>query len=150
DVPDSESLRNSRLQKTYLHVTKHIKNLCRYEGAYYRRVRASGRVCPLCSRWCEEVEHRYYQCPKCGITFDRDYGGAFNTALEALPPPLAEELRKWLKAHPKALARNYANPAGAKAAAELNRLRAPLPGTPAWTSSPFGGRSRGAARAMRG
>ncbi|MEM4886094.1 MAG: zinc ribbon domain-containing protein, partial [Thermofilum sp.] len=114
DVPDSESLRNSRLQKTYLHVTKLVKNLCAYEGALYRRVRASGRACPLCSRWCEEVEHRYYQCPRCGITFDRDYGSAFNTALRVLPPTLADELRKWLKAHPKALAPNYANPAAAR------------------------------------
>ncbi|MEM4665878.1 MAG: zinc ribbon domain-containing protein [Thermofilum sp.] len=109
DVPDPESLRNSRLQKTYLHVTKLVKNLCRYEGALYRRVRASGRVCPLCGRWCEEVEHRYYRCPSCGIVVDRDYGGAFNAGLEALPPPLADELRKWLKAHPKALAANYGN-----------------------------------------
>ncbi|MEM4852516.1 MAG: zinc ribbon domain-containing protein [Thermofilum sp.] len=150
DVPDPDSLRNSKLQKTYLRVEKLVKNLCRYEGALYRRVRASGRACPLCSRWCEEVEHRYYQCPSCGIVVDRDYGGAFNAGLEALPPLLAEELRKWLRSHPKALARNYANPAGAKAAAELNRLRAPLPGTPARTSSPFGGRSWGAARAKRG
>ncbi|MEM0494173.1 MAG: hypothetical protein QXU72_02755 [Thermofilum sp.] len=121
DVPDSGSLRNSRLQKTYLRVVKLVKNLCAYEGALYRRVRASGRVCPLCSSWCEEVEHRYYRCPCCGIVVDRDYGGAFNAALEALPPTLADTLRKWLRAHPKALARNYANPAGAKATAELNR-----------------------------
>ncbi|MEM4899606.1 MAG: hypothetical protein QXM99_04260, partial [Thermofilum sp.] len=108
----SESLRNSRLQKTYLHVTKHIKNLCRYEGAYYRRVRASGRVCPLCSRWCEEVEHRYYQCPSCGIVVDRDYGASFTAALVVLSPTLADMLRKWLKAHPKALAPNYGNKPG--------------------------------------
>ncbi|MEM0377451.1 MAG: zinc ribbon domain-containing protein, partial [Thermofilum sp.] len=121
------------------------------EGALYRRVRVSGRVCPLCGRWCEEVEHRYYRCPRCGIVVDRDYGASFTAALETLPPPLAEELRKWLRAHPKALARNYANPAGAKATAELNRLRgAPLPGTPSGRASPFGGRSWGTACATRG
>ncbi|MEM4444907.1 MAG: zinc ribbon domain-containing protein [Thermofilum sp.] len=140
DVPDPDSLRNSRLQKTYLRVEKLVKNLCRYEGALYRRVRASGRVCPLCSRWCEEVEHRYYQCPSCGIVVDRDYGGAFNAGLEALPPLLAEELRKWLRSHPKALARNYNNPAGrGKGNRRAQLRRAPLPGTPAGRASPFGG-----------
>ena len=144
-------MRNSKLQKTYLRVVRLVKNLCAYEGALYRRVRASGRVCPLCSRWCEEVEHRYYQCPKCGITFDRDYGGAFNTALEALPPPLADELRKWLKAHPKALARNYGNkPSRGEGSRRAQLRRAPLPGTPAGRASPLGGRSWGAARATRG
>ncbi|MEM0495030.1 MAG: hypothetical protein QXU72_07230 [Thermofilum sp.] len=109
DAPDPESLRNSKLQKTYLRVEKLVKNLCAYEGVLYRRVRASGRACPLCNRWCEEVGHRYYKCPRCELVFDRDYGGAFNAGLEALPPLLADELRKWLKAHPKALAPNYGN-----------------------------------------
>ncbi|MEM2275094.1 MAG: zinc ribbon domain-containing protein [Thermofilum sp.] len=151
DNPDPESLRNSRLQKTYLRVEKLVKNLCRYEGALYRRVRASGRACPLCGRWCEEVAHRYYQCPKCELVFDRDYGGAFNAALVVLPPLLADELRKWLKAHPKALARNYGNkPSRGEGSRRAQLRRAPLPGTPARTSSPFGGRSWGAACATRG
>ncbi|MEM2245912.1 MAG: hypothetical protein QXU91_05575, partial [Thermofilum sp.] len=153
DVPDSESLRNSKLQKTYLRVTKLVKNLCRYEGALYRRVRASGRACPLCSSWCGEMEHRYYRCPKCELVFDRDYGASFTAALRVLPPTLADTLKGWLKAHPKALARNYNNPAGLSEGsrrAQLPRLRAPLPGTPARTSSPFGGRSWGAACATRG
>ncbi|MEM4853177.1 MAG: hypothetical protein QXQ60_06400, partial [Thermofilum sp.] len=138
DAPDSESLRNSKLQKTYLRVEKLVKNLCAYEGALYRRVRASGRACPLCNRWAFEVGHRYYQCPRCELVFDRDYGGAFNAALEALPPPLADALKGWLRSHPKALARNYNNPAGP---ASRDPLRA---------ASPSGGRSRGAARAKRG
>ncbi|MEM0494704.1 MAG: zinc ribbon domain-containing protein [Thermofilum sp.] len=131
DAPDPESLRNSKLQKTYLHVTKHIKNLCRYEGALYRRVRASGRACPLCGRWCEEVAHRYYKCSHCSIVFDRDYGGAFNAALEALPPTLADTLKGWLKAHPKALARNYNNPAGPASRdprPDVEPVRGALPG----------------------
>ncbi|MEM1632440.1 MAG: hypothetical protein QXX83_09960 [Thermofilum sp.] len=127
DVPDSESLRNSRLQKTYLRVEKLVKNLCRYEGALYRRVRASGRVCPLCSRWCEEVGHRYYQCPKCELVFDRDYGASFTAALRVLPPTLADELRKWLKAHPKALAPNYGN----KPSRSEGNRRAQPPSSPA-------------------
>ncbi|MEM4790669.1 MAG: zinc ribbon domain-containing protein [Thermofilum sp.] len=149
DVPDPDSLRNSKLQKTYLHVTKHIKNLCAYEGALYRRVRASGRACPLCSRWCEEVEHRYYQCPRCGITFDRDYGSAFNTALRVLPPTLADELRKWLKAHPKALAPNYANPAAARQP-QSSASKSPTSRDTCRAGQPVRGRSRGAARARRG
>ncbi|MEM4791249.1 MAG: zinc ribbon domain-containing protein, partial [Thermofilum sp.] len=115
----------------YLHVTKHIKNLCAYEGALYRRVRASGRACPLCSRWCEEVAHRYYKCSHCSIVFDRDYGGAFNAALEALPPTLADTLKGWLKAHPKALARNYNNPAGPASRdprPDVEPVRGALPG----------------------
>ncbi|MEM4444607.1 MAG: zinc ribbon domain-containing protein [Thermofilum sp.] len=146
DVPDPESLRNSRLQKTYLRVVKLVENLCAYEGALYRRVRASGRVCPLCGSWCEEVGHRYYRCPKCNVIFDRDYGGAFNAALEALPPLLADALKGWLCSHPKALARNYANPAAARAAAELNRLRAPLPGTPSGRPARSGALPGGRAR----
>ncbi|MEM4563000.1 MAG: hypothetical protein QXI55_03675 [Thermofilum sp.] len=131
DVPDSESLRNSRLQKTYLHVTKLVKNLCAYEGALYRRVRASGRVCPLCSSWAFEVGHRYYQCPSCGIVVDRDYGGAFNAALVVLPPTLADTLKGWLRSHPKALARNYNNPAGPASRdprPDVEPVRGALPG----------------------
>ncbi|MEM3892378.1 MAG: hypothetical protein QXR12_00335, partial [Thermofilum sp.] len=123
--------RNSRLQKTYLRVEKLVKNLCRYEGALYRRVRASGRVCPLCSSWAFEVGHRYYQCPSCGIVVDRDYGGAFNAALVVLPPTLADTLKGWLKAHPKALARNYNNPAGPASRdprPDVEPVRGALPG----------------------
>ncbi|MEM1630740.1 MAG: hypothetical protein QXX83_01280 [Thermofilum sp.] len=127
DVPDPESLRNSRLQKTYLHVTKLVKNLCAYEGALYRRVRASGRVCPLCSSWAFEVGHRYYQCPRCGIVVDRDYGGAFNAALVVLPPTLADTLKGWLRSHPKALARNYGN----KPSRSEGSRRAQPPSSPA-------------------
>ncbi|MEM4900024.1 MAG: zinc ribbon domain-containing protein, partial [Thermofilum sp.] len=153
DVPDSESLRNSKLQKTYLRVVKLVKNLCAYEGALYRRVRASGRACPLCGSWAFEVGHRYYQCPRCGIVVDRDYGGAFNAGLEALPPPLADELRKWLKAHPKALAPNYGNK---PSRSEGNRrAQPPRPRGPRFPGHLPGGlnvrgRSRGAARARRG
>ncbi|MEM4900205.1 MAG: hypothetical protein QXM99_07345, partial [Thermofilum sp.] len=139
DVPDPDSLRNSKLQKTYLRVVKLVKNLCRYEGAYYRRVRASGRVCPLCSSWAFEVGHRYYQCPSCGIVVDRDYGGAFNAALEALPPLLAEELRGWLRNHPKALAPNF-----------NNRPNGNKPGQSPASRDTLFGRSRGAARVKEG
>ncbi|MEM1517107.1 MAG: hypothetical protein QXW88_06255, partial [Thermofilum sp.] len=153
DVPDPESLRNSRLQKTYLHVTKLVKNLCAYEGALYRRVRASGRGCPLCSSWAFEVGHRYYQCPKCGITFDRDYGASFTAALRVLPPPLADELRKWLKAHPKALARNYGNKPSRSEGSR--RAQPPRPRGPRFPGHLPGGlnvrgRSWGAACATRG
>ncbi|MEM2187490.1 MAG: hypothetical protein QW407_06975 [Thermofilaceae archaeon] len=109
DVPHPESLRNSPLQKTYLRVTKVIKNLCAYEGVRFLKVRTSGRMCPLCNRWCEEVEHRYYRCSHCSVVVDRDYGASFRAGLTALPPALADTLRGWLKAHPKALARNYGN-----------------------------------------
>ncbi|MEM0335016.1 MAG: hypothetical protein QXT33_01215 [Thermofilum sp.] len=131
DVPDSESLRNSRLQKTYLRVVRLVKNLCAYEGALYRRVRASGRACPLCSSWAFEVGHRYYQCPRCGIVVDRDYGGAFNAALVVLPPTLADTLKGWLRSHPKALARNYNNPAGPASRdprPDVEPVRGALPG----------------------
>ena len=131
DLPRPESLKKRDLQKTYLRVAHLVENLCAYEGALFLEVRASGKVCPICNRLCKEVEHRYYACVHCGIVVDRDYGGSFNAILKALPPALAQELRGWLRSHPKALARNYANPAGAKATAELNRLRgAPLLGTP--------------------
>ncbi|MEM2275138.1 MAG: hypothetical protein QXD46_07215 [Thermofilum sp.] len=153
DVPDPESLRNSRLQKTYLRVTKLVKNLCAYEGALYRRVRASGRACPLCSSWAFEVGHRYYQCPKCGITFDRDYGASFTAALRVLPPTLADELRKWLKAHPKALAPNYGNKPSRSEGSR--RAQPPRPRGPRFPGHLPGGlnvrgRSWGAACATRG
>ncbi|MEM3981292.1 MAG: zinc ribbon domain-containing protein, partial [Thermofilum sp.] len=133
DNPDPESLRNSDLQKTYLRVVRLIENLCRYEGALYREVRASGRACPLCGRWCEEVEHRYYRCSHCSIVFDRDYGGAFNAALVVLPPLLADALKGWLKAHPKALAPNYGNkpsqsPASRDTRPDVEPVRGALPG----------------------
>ncbi|MEM3988721.1 MAG: zinc ribbon domain-containing protein [Sulfolobales archaeon] len=144
DAPNPESLKYSDLQKTYLRVAKLVRNLCAYEGAYYRRVRASGRVCPLCDQYCEEVAHRYYRCPQCNLIFDRDYGASFNAALKVLPPTLAEELREWLRKHPKALAPNYGN----KPAQAPN----PTPGPTSRDTRPdstSGGRSRGPARAMR-
>ncbi|MEM3982179.1 MAG: hypothetical protein QXM71_05650 [Thermofilum sp.] len=139
DKPDPESLRNSDLQRTYLRVVRLIENLCRYEGALYREVRASGRACPLCSRWCEEVEHRYYSCARCNIVVDRDYGASFRAALKALPPVLAEELRKWLRAHPKALAPNF-----------NNRPNGNKPGQSPASRDTLFGRSRGAARVKEG
>jgi len=153
DAPNPESLKYSDLQKTYLRVAKLVRNLCAYEGALYRKVRASGRVCPLCEQYCEEVAHRYYRCLKCSIIFDRDYAGAFNAGLKVLPPTLAEELRKWLKAHPRALAPNFNNPQPQAAA---NRGNPPNHGSPPGPTSrdtrpdsTSGGRSRGPARAMR-
>ncbi|MEM2275077.1 MAG: hypothetical protein QXD46_06905, partial [Thermofilum sp.] len=57
--------------------------------------------------------------------------GAFNAALEALPPTLADTLKGWLKAHPKALARNYNNPAGPASRdprPDVEPVRGALPG----------------------
>ncbi|MEM0024823.1 MAG: hypothetical protein QXJ38_03025 [Thermofilaceae archaeon] len=131
DNPDPNSLRNSSLQKTYLSATKLIEDLCRYEGALYRSVRASGRRCPLCDRFCEEIEHRYYRCSHCSVVFDRDYGASFRAGLIVLPPALADMLRGWLRKHPRALAPNYGN----------GPQRTPPPGPTSWDTP---GHSRGA------
>jgi hypothetical protein len=35
-------------------------------------LRSSGKQCPICGAWGAEIDSRTHQCPKCGITWDRD------------------------------------------------------------------------------
>jgi ribosomal protein S27AE len=82
DPIDSGSLRGTRLQGTLLRARKLLRNMATYEGAAFRAVRASGKVCPR--RGCKGEEtvrtkhSRIYECPRCGMRWDRDKGVHYN------------------------------------------------------------------------
>jgi len=112
-VPDS--LRGTRLQGTLLRARRSLRNLAVYEGAMLRLARASGRG--------EEIAHtrrsRVYECPRCGLRWDRDKGSLYNLAYSyfariikeesddytAMATRVLEALRKWLEKHQNALTR---------------------------------------------
>jgi len=82
DPIDSETLRGTELQGTLLRARRALENLCRYEGALFVKLRASGRQCPLCGSEGAEAwrtrRSRVYKCWRCGVMWDRDKGAAFN------------------------------------------------------------------------
>ena len=51
DIPEHESLKGTKLQRTLLSVAERIRNLAAYEGTEHLEVRASGRQCPVCDSW---------------------------------------------------------------------------------------------------
>jgi hypothetical protein len=88
-------------------VTKRLRNLCAYEGAEYKPLRASGKYCPRCSAMGVEVAPRVFRCPKCGLEWNRDRCATFMLALNYAKITGNEALRKallkWLEEHPRAL-----------------------------------------------
>jgi hypothetical protein len=122
DPINPDSLRGTRLQGTLLRARRSLKNLARYEGAMLRLLRASGRHCPRCGCKGREVEHtkhsRVYECPRCGLRWDRDKAVQYNLAYSYFARMIREEcddytamatrvlasLREWLEEHPNILA----------------------------------------------
>ncbi|WP_460025513.1 zinc ribbon domain-containing protein [Infirmifilum sp. SLHALR2] len=108
DVPRAESLRGTKLQRTLLRAAERLENLALYEGArwFQPENNVSGKRCPLCGSWGVEVMRRCYRCPKCGLTWGRDWAAAFNAAKLFLKACRAEKhleaLDKWLSQHPRA------------------------------------------------
>jgi transposase len=74
DPINPNSIKNTSLQRTLLRTRKFIRNLAYYEGAQYKELRSSGKMCPICGRWGEQIGPRTYRCPTCNITWDRDRG----------------------------------------------------------------------------
>jgi predicted RNA-binding Zn-ribbon protein involved in translation (DUF1610 family) len=119
---DSDSLRGTKLQGTLLRSRKFLRNLAVYEGARFARVKASGRICPRCHAVGVEVAHtkrsRIYECPKCGLRWDRDKGVHYNMVYSYFERLRKEEcdndsvlaarvlaaLREWLEKHSNILA----------------------------------------------
>jgi len=118
---DSNSLRGTELQGTLLRGRKRLRDLAVYEGAKMGKVSASGKVCPRCGTKGVEVVHtkrsRIYECPKCGLRWDRDKGVHYNMVYSYFERLRKEEcdddsvlaarvlaaLREWLEKHPNAL-----------------------------------------------
>jgi ribosomal protein S27AE len=118
---DSNSLRGTELQGTLLRGRKRLRDLAVYEGAKMGKVSASGKVCPRCGTKGVEVVHtkrsRIYECPKCGLRWDRDKGVHYNMVYSYFARMVKEEcdddsvlaarvlaaLREWLEKHPNAL-----------------------------------------------
>jgi ribosomal protein S27AE len=119
---DSDSLRGTELQGTLLRGRQRLKNLAVYEGAKIGKVSASGKVCPRCGTKGVEVAHtkrsRIYECPKCGLRWDRDKGVHYNMVYSYFARMVKEEcdddsvlaervlslLREWLEKHSHTLA----------------------------------------------
>jgi len=118
---DPSSLRGTELQGTLLRGRKLLMNLAVYEGAKMGEVGASGKVCPRCGTKGVEVAHtkrsRIYECPKCGLRWDRDKGVHYSMLVNYFKKLRKEEcdddsvmaerilaaLREWLEKHPNAL-----------------------------------------------
>jgi len=118
---DSDSLKGTELQGTLLRGRKRLKNLAVYEGAEMGEVGASGKICPRCGARGVEVARtkrsRIYQCPRCGLRWDRDKGVHYNMLVNYFKKLRKEEcdddsvlaervlsaLREWLEKHPNAL-----------------------------------------------
>jgi hypothetical protein len=123
DPINSESLRGTKLQGTLLRARRSLRNLAVYEGALFRLLRASGRHCPRCGCWGREIRHtkrsRVYECPRCGLRWDRDKGSLYNLAYSYFAGMVREEcddytamacrvlasLREWLERHKNSLTR---------------------------------------------
>jgi transposase len=117
DPIDAQSLRGTPLQSTLLRVRRRLENLARYEGIHFAELRASGKLCPLCSAEGVENGRRMYRCPSCGATWDRDRA-AVNLVIRYLKALYREEcqdadalrlvdaMQAWLKRHPGFLLRN--------------------------------------------
>jgi ribosomal protein S27AE len=119
---DGSSLRGTELQGTLLRGRRRLKSLAVYEGARVGEVGASGKVCPRCGTKGVEVAHtkrsRIYECPKCGLRWDRDKGVHYNMVYSYFARMVKEEcdddsvmaervlaaLREWLEKHPNILA----------------------------------------------
>jgi ribosomal protein S27AE len=118
---NADSLRGTELQGTLLRGRKRLKNLAVYEGARVGEVGASGKICPRCGTRGVEVARtkrsRIYECPKCGLRWDRDKGVHYNMVYSYFEKLRKEEcdddsvlaervlaaLREWLEEHPNAL-----------------------------------------------
>jgi ribosomal protein S27AE len=119
---DSDSLKGTELQGTLLRGRKLLQNLAVYEGAKVGEVGASGKICPRCGARGVEVAHtkrsRIYECPKCGLRWDRDKGVHYNMVYSYFARMVKEEcdddsvlaarvlaaLREWLEKHSHTLA----------------------------------------------
>ncbi|MCC6004002.1 MAG: zinc ribbon domain-containing protein, partial [Thermofilum sp.] len=123
DPINNESLRGTKLQGTLLRARRSLRNLAAYEGAMLRLARASGRHCPRCGCRGEEIAHtkrsRVYECPHCGLRWDRDKGALYNLAYAyfarmakeecddytAMAAGVLEAMSEWLAKHQNALTR---------------------------------------------
>ncbi|MCD6357597.1 MAG: transposase, partial [Thermoproteales archaeon] len=108
DLPSSESLRGTRLQRTLLRVGRLLENLARYEGLDYLQLcGVSGKKCPLCGSRGARVKNRRYKCGKCGLEWGRDWAACYRLARAYLRARKSGEvlraLDEWLQQHPSAL-----------------------------------------------
>jgi len=118
---DPETLRSTGLQGTLTRLRKRLRNMATYEGVLFETVRASGKYCPRCGREGRETRRtkhsRIYECPYCGLAWDRDQGALLNMVLRyferlrkdecddvtTLAETVMAAMREWLEKHPKGL-----------------------------------------------
>jgi len=103
DVPDSESVKKSRLQRTLLSIKSVAKNLANWYGVCITFRCYSSRRCPICGKKMEELKTtrtRIEQC-ECGFYEDRDYI-PFHHWLKSLNLPLPKWPLRTLPNDPEA------------------------------------------------
>jgi hypothetical protein len=108
DIPDSESVKNSYLQKTLISLEKVARNLANWFGVYATFECYPSTRCPFCGSELEIVHTRRTRvayCTTCGFFDDRDFVPFYHWVKElGLPMPkhplqrieLPEELRRKL------------------------------------------------------
>jgi ribosomal protein L37AE/L43A len=134
-----------------------LQNLAMYEGARAEEASASGKVCPRCGTKGVEIVHtkrsRIYECPRCGLRWDRDKGVHYNMVYNYFARMVKEEcdddsvmaervlnvtegVAGKALAHPSVLARH--------------QLTTPVPlGESRWAASTLGAPARGAEEAVK-
>jgi len=92
DIPDSEAVKNSHLQRTLLSVRRVAENLANWYGVYVEFRCFPSRRCPLCGGELKELKTtrtRVEKCEKCEFYDDHDYV-PFYHYLKALGLPLPQ------------------------------------------------------------
>jgi len=76
DIPDSETVKGSSLQRTLLSIRKVAENLAKWYGVYAEFRCFPSRRCPLCGGRLKELRTkrtRIEQCRQCNFVEDHDY-----------------------------------------------------------------------------
>jgi len=82
DIPNSETVKNSYLQRTLLSIRRVAENLANWYGVYATFRCYSSRRCPLCGgelKECKKTRRaRIMRCQQCGFYEDRDHIPFYN------------------------------------------------------------------------
>ena len=105
DVPDSETVKNSYLQRTLLSIRRVAENLANWYGIHAEFRCYSSHACPLCGGELKEYKKtrraRIMRCQQCSFYEDRDYI-PFHHWLKSLNLPLPKWPLRTLPNDPEA------------------------------------------------
>ena len=98
--------KNTKLQGTLNGLAKALKNMCIFEGFYYKEIRASGKTCPICGgQPVKKVRLNGKRIYTCGNhLWDRDFGSSWNAILKEARARERKAIKKLLETlRPRAL-----------------------------------------------